>query len=1071
MANQTVTTTVNYDSASISGLLDGETITINGGSVTIDSDVRWNQQAAVFGSITVSAPLGGSLLLDGRNCWELYFTASTGNVPTQAALNSNGVVGGTSGATGELLRVWATGSLTPSTAGGAMPATGWIKLRSKTGTFQAGEIVTLPGGATITLQNAGKRSWLHIVGRESSTFTFGKSATFWARGDYYELGTTTGLNNQTLQFPVLDFCPAIQIETSAGSGVYEWYNNAGERWGTATQMVATDLRGKMFGQNLTTGVITLAQTTGATCGFLPPAGCKIRIPNLILSQSNNTNWALNTAPTSSSSRYLISTTRNANYEFDKVLNNWFLQPQNFINGSITNSCWAVSHQPSFAQGTVTVDNCANGIYPGQVYTGFSSTQISGATITNCKFVCNNHNTAVAINDSNNVTFSNNWLAVFGGAGSQDRTTTAVTADINRCSNWTVNNHVSIGGRFNLGQAGGCSNFTIQNFRFADRLFLDSQTGTWANIAAINIINGSSYIRVNGYSALNNNPLWHPTNPIVSASGSVSNVIVENIGTVASPIDFGNTATVFFNVSNAINCYLRRCYASNTRSGAGLVSAFSNYNIQMDNVGCDYADTSLQLTGNDSWIRGVKATASVSAVSGIRGSHWMDNYLSATTGRIYAVANEPTVLSAPQCSFSFGAGSQFTGESSATMVNIGDWIEFTTPYFIKGHTSFQNVAPTITGTNTTNFTYTFQYDVGSGWNGTYLTLNATNLTAIGTISTTTGIKLRIRATVATANVSNNISFIRLDTNTDAVSQETLYALAQDGFGVVSNIVAGSRVQIFNQTTNTEIDNVISSTSTYQLRYTVNSQISIGDTVRIRISKLGKLPQTLLAIATQTGFTAVANQLDDAIYNSNGIDGSTVTEFTADYPNVDVDINDPDGVTTVQRIYAWLRYVETTQNGIAQWFDVVDPTDDVNYEIDTSLLDLKLDNKNAAPVKIVNGRLFRSDGATIIESTSGSIQMDPNRVYLTEGIRTEQNTYNALADTFLRRSTANIEASTTGDPLSLRSMYGMVAQGTHNTYVNEATNKLVITQSNETTVLGTRSITNSPNAQPITGLDSD
>lgn len=1070
MANQTVTTAVNYDSASIAGLLDGENITINGGSVTIDSDVRWNQQAAVFGSITVSAPLGGSLLLDGRNCWELYFTASTGNVPTQAALNSNGVVGGTSGATGELLRVWATGSLTPSAAGGAMPATGWIKLRSKTGTFQTGEIVTLPGGATITLQDAGKRSWLHIVGRETSSIIIAKTSTFWVRGDWYELGTTSGLNNQTLQFPVLEFCPAIQIETAAGSGVYEWYNNAGDRWGTATQMVSTDLRGKMFGQNLTTGVITLAQTTGATCGFLPAAGCKIRIPNLILSQSNNTNWALNTAPLSSSSRYLISTTRNASYEFDRILSNWFIQPQNFINGSMINSCWAVSYQPSFAQGTSTIDNCANGVYPGQVYSGMTGTQVSNITITNCKFVVNNHGTAISINDSNNGTFTNNWVAAFGGAGSQDRTTTCITVAFDRCNNWTVSNNVTIGGRFYLGQFGGCNNVTISNHRYADRLFLNSQTGTWAQVAVIHI-QQSSYIRITGYSALDNQSLWHPTNPIVVSAASTSNLIVENIGTPASPIDFGNTASVFLSASNIFNSYLRRCYAINTRTGAGLSSTFSNFNIQMDNVGCDYADTSLQLTGNDSWIRGVKGTASVNAVAGIRGSHWMDNYLSATTGRIYAVPNEPTVLSAPQCSFSFGTGSQFTGESSATMVNIGDWIEFTTPYFIKGHTSFQNVAPTITGTNTTNFTYTFQYDIGSGWNGTYLTLNATNLTAIGTISTTTGIKLRIRATVATANASNVISFIRLDTNTDAVSQETLYALAQDGFGVINNVVAGSRVQIFNQTTNTEIDNVISSTSTYQLRYTVNSQISVGDTVRIRISKLGKLPQTLLALSTVTGFTAVANQLDDAIYNSNGIDGSLVTELTADYPNVDVDISDPDGVTTVQRIYAWLRYVETTQNGIAQWFDVVDPTDDVNYEIDTSLLDLKLDNKNAAPVKIVNGRLFRSDGGTIIESTSGSIQMDPNRVYLTEGIRTEQNTYNALADTFLRRSTANIEASTTGDPLSLRSMYGMVAQGTHNTYVNEVTNKLVITQSNETTVLGTRSITNSPNAQPITGLDSD
>ena len=147
MANQTVTTAVNYDSAAISGLLNGETITINGGTCTIDADVRWNQQAAVLGAVTISSSLGGSLVVDGTKIWEIPFSASSGNVPTQNALGSNGVTGGTSGATGELTRVWATGSLTPATAGAAMPATGFIKLRTKTGTFQAGETITLPGGA------------------------------------------------------------------------------------------------------------------------------------------------------------------------------------------------------------------------------------------------------------------------------------------------------------------------------------------------------------------------------------------------------------------------------------------------------------------------------------------------------------------------------------------------------------------------------------------------------------------------------------------------------------------------------------------------------------------------------------------------------------------------------------------------------------------------------------------------------------------------------------------------------------------------------------------------------------
>ena len=76
---------------------------------------------------------------------------------------------------------------------------------------------------------------------------------------------------------------------------------------------------------------------------------------------------------------------------------------------------------------------------------------------------------------------------------------------------------------------------------------------------------------------------------------------------------------------------------------------------------------------------------------------------------------------------------------------------------------------------------------------------------------------------------------------------------------------------------------------------------------------------------------------------------------------------------------------------------------------------------------------------------------------------------IADTVLRRSTANIEASETGDALGVRSLYGLVAQGVHNTQVSNG--KLIITRSDDTTQLAERTITTDPNAEPITGLDSD
>lgn len=77
-------------------------------------------------------------------------------------------------------------------------------------------------------------------------------------------------------------------------------------------------------------------------------------------------------------------------------------------------------------------------------------------------------------------------------------------------------------------------------------------------------------------------------------------------------------------------------------------------------------------------------------------------------------------------------------------------------------------------------------------------------------------------------------------------------------------------------------------------------------------------------------------------------------------------------------------------------------------------------------------------------------------------------NRIADVILRRATANVEASSDGDPLDLRSLYGMIAQAVHNTQVSGTT--LTVTESDDTTVLGTRTVTLDPTAQPITGIDS-
>lgn len=78
-------------------------------------------------------------------------------------------------------------------------------------------------------------------------------------------------------------------------------------------------------------------------------------------------------------------------------------------------------------------------------------------------------------------------------------------------------------------------------------------------------------------------------------------------------------------------------------------------------------------------------------------------------------------------------------------------------------------------------------------------------------------------------------------------------------------------------------------------------------------------------------------------------------------------------------------------------------------------------------------------------------------------------NKIADILLRRANSSVEASSNGEALSVRSLYGMIAQATNKTSVSGST--LTVTKSDDTTALGTRTIETDSNQAPITSFDTD
>lgn len=206
--------------------------------------------------------------------------------------------------------------------------------------------------------------------------------------------------------------------------------------------------------------------------------------------------------------------------------------------------------------------------------------------------------------------------------------------------------------------------------------------------------------------------------------------------------------------------------------------------------------------------------------------------------------------------------------------------------------------------------------------------------------------------------------------------------------ITGIVAGSRLQIYNVTTATEVVNAIVAGTSYAATYTEGAGYTSGNTLRIRLASqsgaTAYLPYTALVIAGATGWSALASQSADTVYNTNAIDGSMATEFAADGANVEIDVTDTDNITSLTRVYAWFIYNLMSSTGIANFFGGVTATDTANYLVDGSMVDLAFDNKKTNLLTVNGGFIQKTGGARglVSATTTGSIYFDSGRAYIAD-----------------------------------------------------------------------------------------
>lgn len=279
-------------------------------------------------------------------------------------------------------------------------------------------------------------------------------------------------------------------------------------------------------------------------------------------------------------------------------------------------------------------------------------------------------------------------------------------------------------------------------------------------------------------------------------------------------------------------------------------------------------------------------------------------------------------------------------------------------------------------------------------GSLINLGSYNLTidaTAGAAFALAGSTITIKATTFTGDLTTtgNITLANgasiLGTYTDASGTTAVKPIS------ITGIVAGSRLQVYNVTTASEVVNEVVAGTSYSANYNEGTGYSSGDTVRVRLTcQSGTTACDWFSqntVATSSGWNVVADQQTLTVYANLGVDGSTVTEYSLDGTNIQVDANDLDGTSTKKRLVAWYYYAGTTEAGIRNFFEGIMLEDSANAKIQTAIIDLTVDNTSSLQLRMsdTDFRLYRDDGSTWIEYPSSGgygIDTDSGKVYAIE-----------------------------------------------------------------------------------------
>ena len=192
---------------------------------------------------------------------------------------------------------------------------------------------------------------------------------------------------------------------------------------------------------------------------------------------------------------------------------------------------------------------------------------------------------------------------------------------------------------------------------------------------------------------------------------------------------------------------------------------------------------------------------------------------------------------------------------------------------------------------------------------------------------------------------------------------------------------SRLHIYNVTTDTVIYTGDPLGTGYTDTYTDGdaAYATAGDSIRIRYAHLNaatsfEYGQTIVA-ATTGGIVADGDNFvsADSVYALNAIDGSGITNFSADYVEDEIEIASDTDFTAAQA-YAFYCFTLTDATGIVDFWGGVTATDVGNYRINNATVNMYFNSPTGVTYTVKQtdaARIYRADDAYPVKdpTTSG------------------------------------------------------------------------------------------------------